>query len=126
MKVLIAEDNEMMQKVLQIKLKRDGHHVISSNDGEDAIEKFNSEKPDIVMTDLMMPGKSGFDLIEYIRKIINSEIPIIVLSVIGQENKVMKAFSLGADDFLMKPFSMTELTLRLNRILEKKYPKVSQ
>ena len=82
-----------------------------------AIELFESEKPDLVITDLYMPFSTGFEFITYIRKNCNSNIPIVVLSNIGLEQTIVDAFDLGASDFVQKPFRPNELVSRTKRLI---------
>ena len=120
MKILIAEDEAMMLAALQKTLVDNGYEVIATTDGSDAIEKFHTLKPDLIITDILMPYTSGLELISVVKSSPGLNTPIIVLSAMGQEATVLEAFNLGADDFLTKPFNPTELTLRVKRLLKKK------
>jgi two-component system response regulator VicR len=115
MTILIAEDDDLMRKTLEFRLKRDGHNVILAHDGREAIEKINEHMPDLVITDIMMPYSSGLEVIGAVRKKYQKRIPIIILSGMGQEEVVLEAFQLGADDYVTKPFSPNELSLRVKR-----------
>lgn len=116
MKILIAEDDELMLKTLELRLKKDGHEVISANDGRDAISKITQNYPDLVISDIMMPYVSGLEIVAYIQENYQEKkIPVIILSGMGQEDIVLEAFQLGADDFITKPFSPSELSLRVKR-----------
>ena len=88
--------------------------VIASN-GEDGLKKFKSFKPDIIITDIMMPFASGTEILSAI-KALGKKIPVIMLSSLGQEEVVLDAFALGASDFMVKPFSPNELILRIKRL----------
>jgi DNA-binding response OmpR family regulator len=120
MKILIAEDEAMMLAALQKNLQDDGHEVIVAADGQEAIEKYREYKPDLIITDILMPYTSGLELIGVVKSDPDNNTPVIVLSAMGQEATVMEAFNLGADDFITKPFSPTELSLRVKRLLRKK------
>ena len=120
MKILIAEDEAMMLAALQKNLQDDGHEVAIATDGQEAIEKYQQDKPDLIITDILMPYTSGLELIGVVKSDPENKTPIIVLSAMGQESTVMEAFNLGADDFITKPFNPTELTLRVKRLLNKK------
>jgi DNA-binding response OmpR family regulator len=122
MKILIAEDEAMMLAALQKNLADDGYEVIAAADGREAIEKFHSTNPDLVITDIMMPYTSGLELIGVVKSR-PEPIPVIVLSAMGQETTVMEAFNLGADDFITKPFNPTELSLRVKHLLKNKTPR---
>jgi two-component system response regulator VicR len=115
MTILIAEDDDLMRKTLEFRLKRDGHNVILTHDGREAIEKINEHMPDLVITDIMMPYSSGLEVIGAVRQKYQKRIPIIILSGMGQEEVVLEAFQLGADDYVTKPFSPNELSLRVKR-----------
>lgn len=116
MKILIAEDDQLMLKTLEFRLKKDGHQVLLSRDGQEAMEMINAHEPDLVITDIMMPYSSGLELIGFIKEKFNDRIRTIILSGMGQENVVLEAFKLGAVDFITKPFSPSELSMRVNRL----------
>ena len=115
MKILIAEDEPIMLKTMELKLKRDGHHVITANNGRDAIQLIKDNDIDLIITDIMMPYTSGLEILGFVKNHSGKKIPVIVLSSMGQENVVVEAFSLGADDYITKPFSPNELSLRVMR-----------
>lgn len=116
MKILIAEDDQLMLKTLEFRLKRDGHEVYLSKDGQEAMEMINTQELDLVISDIMMPYSSGLELIGFIKQKFNKSIRTIILSGMGQENVVLEAFRLGATDFITKPFSPNELSMRINRL----------
>lgn len=118
MKILIAEDEPIMLKTMELKLKRDGHQVITATNGRDAIELIENNEIDLVITDIMMPYTSGLEILGYVKNMAR-KIPVIVLSAMGQENVVVEAFNLGADDYITKPFSPNELSLRVMRFAAK-------
>lgn len=120
MKILIAEDEAMMLAALQKNLQDDGYEVIATTDGQEAIEKYRTLKPDLIITDILMPYTSGLELIGVIKSDTELNTPVIVLSAMGQEATVLEAFNLGADDFITKPFNPTELSLRVKRLLKKR------
>lgn len=115
--ILIAEDEALVLKMLSYRLQKEGYTVLTANDGKQALECLQTTIPDLVITDLMMPYHSGLEILEYVRKSILTRVPVIVLSASGQEQTVLKAFSLGADDFALKPFSPNELVSRVRRHL---------
>lgn len=119
MKILIAEDDEMMLKTMEFKLKREGFDVIACANGEEAINKIITESPDVIITDIMMPIITGLDIVRKVKSELNLNIPIIVLSAVGLEKTVLEAFELGADDFITKPFSPNELIVRVRRLMLK-------
>lgn len=120
MKILIAEDEPLILQTLELKLKKEGYEVIGCVDGLEALQKIDTENPDLIITDIMMPYLSGLEVVRKVKQGIDSKnIPVIVLSTMGQENIVEEAFELGADDFLKKPFSLSELCIRIKRLSRK-------
>jgi DNA-binding response OmpR family regulator len=115
MKILIAEDEPLMLRMLEFRLLKDGYEVIAAVDGKQALEFLNSSNPDMVITDIMMPFASGLEILGEVKKITAKKIPVIMLSAMGQENVVLEAFQLGADDYITKPFSPNELSMRVRR-----------
>ncbi|MBC7653326.1 MAG: response regulator transcription factor [Oligoflexus sp.] len=118
MRILIADDDQLMLKTLEFRLKRDGHEVFLSRDGQEAMEMINTQDLDLdlVISDIMMPYSSGLELIGFIKQRFNNTIRTIILSGMGQENVILEAFRLGAADFITKPFSPNELSMRINRL----------
>ena len=118
MLILIAEDDELILKTVEHKLLKEGHTVILTRNGKDAIEQIMAKPIDLVVTDIMMPFASGIEILSAIGST-GKDIPVIVLSSLGQEEVVTDAFTLGAADFMVKPFSPNELILRINRLMKK-------
>lgn len=119
MKILVAEDEPIMLKTIELRLKKDGYDVIAVSDGREALKQIRENTPDLLITDIMMPYSSGLELVGAVKQELSSPIPVIILSAMGQEDIVVKAFKLGADDFLNKPFSPNELSLRVKRLFGK-------
>jgi two-component system response regulator VicR len=119
-KILIAEDDVLMIKILEFILKKEGYQVTSCKDGLSAIEKIPVLIPDLIITDIMLPFRSGLEIIGYSKENFEN-IPVIVVSSLGEEEgTVIEAFKLGADDFVSKPFNPNELLLRIRRFFSKK------
>ena len=118
MKILVAEDQPMLLKTIAYKLQKSGYETVGAIDGMQAKEFYDLEKPDLVIADIMMPFVSGFELIQYIREKCESCTPIIILSGVSQEDRILEAFELGADDFMTKPFIPSELVARAKRLLK--------
>jgi two-component system response regulator VicR len=119
LKILIAEDDVLMTKILEFILKKEGYQVTSCKDGLSAIEKIPVLIPDLIITDIMLPFRSGLEIIGYSKETFEN-IPIIVVSALGEEEgTVIEAFNLGADDFVSKPFNPNELLLRVKRSFTK-------
>ena len=110
----------MMMKALEHKLKSDGYEVDLAMDGNQAAEKINQINYDLIMTDLLMPFVGGLELINKIRNELHLTIPIIVLSTLSNEDSIIEAFKLGADDYITKPFSPNEVSIRVKRLLIKR------
>ncbi|GEO09744.1 response regulator [Segetibacter aerophilus] len=118
MKILVAEDEPLMLMAIEAKLRNEGFEVIGTQDGRQALKSLETIVPDLIITDILMPYTSGLELISIVKSNENKKIPIIVLSGLGQEDTVMEAFQLGADDFITKPFNPTELAVRVKRLLK--------
>jgi DNA-binding response OmpR family regulator len=117
--VLLAEDDELLAALLNFRLVKEGYTVQLSRDGREVKEQLTKQMPDIIVSDIMMPYFSGMELIAYVRNELNSKVPIIIISSAGNEENVLNAFELGANDFISKPISPSELIVRLNRVLLK-------
>lgn len=116
MKILIAEDDNLIRKTIEIKLAKDGYTIISCAEGNEAVESIRTELPDVVLTDIMLPSVSGLEIVSAVKSM-EKPIKVIVLSTMGQENIVEEAFKLGADDYMTKPFSLTELSIRVRKLV---------
>jgi DNA-binding response OmpR family regulator len=117
MRILVAEDEPMLLKTIELKLKKEGYDVIATSDGRQAMTEIEGSDPDMVITDIMMPYASGLEIISHVRQKIARKIPIIILTAMEQEKVVMEAFELGADDYVTKPFSLNELVMRVKRLM---------
>jgi len=116
-KILVVDDEAQITRVLLRGLESAGYQVRVATDGRAGLETFRSWLPDLVITDLSMPGYTGLELCERIRQL--SEVPVLVLSVKEDEPTKVKAFDLGADDYVAKPFGMAELTARVRALLRR-------
>lgn len=116
MPILIAEDDELILKTIEHKLKKEGYEVILTRNGKDAIDTLKTEEVELVITDIMMPFASGLEILSALKSL-GKNVPVIMLSSMGQEQVVLNAFDLGASDFIVKPFSPNELILRIKRFL---------
>lgn len=114
MKILVAEDEPILLKTIELRLKKDGYEVITSVNGREALEKIEELQPDLIIADIMMPFASGLEIVATVKKKTFST-PVIILSAMEQENVVLEAFQLGADDYITKPFSLNELSVRVKR-----------
>jgi DNA-binding response OmpR family regulator len=116
-KILICDDQPMIHETLREYIEAEGFSCVAAYDGVQALEKFYSEKPDFIVLDLMMPRKSGIDVCREIRKGYN--IPIIMLTAKGEEIDRILGLELGADDYIVKPFSPREVVARIKAVLRR-------
>lgn len=106
-----------MLRTLEFRLKKDGHSIMMARDGREALQLIDTFLPDLVITDIMMPYSSGMEIVGFLKQKYNNSIKVIILSGMGQENVILEAFRLGADDYITKPFSPNELSVRVNRFV---------
>ncbi|SEF18418.1 response regulator transcription factor [Jiangella alba] len=118
--VLIVEDDRIIVDVLRSNLTARGYRVVVSTDGSDVLRLLEQAAPDVVLLDLMLPGRDGFDLCWAVRD--RSDVGIIVLSARRGETDKVRALNLGADDYLTKPFGIEELLARINAMLRRARP----
>ncbi|MCX8127639.1 MAG: response regulator [Synergistetes bacterium] len=117
-KILVVDDSTIILKIIESTLTNAGFHVITSDNGKQALLKAKAEKPDLILTDIMMPEMDGLTLCEEIRKDpYTQRIPIIIVSAKGQKKDVLEALKRGANGYIVKPFSSKDLILRVKNIL---------
>jgi DNA-binding response OmpR family regulator len=117
MKVLVADDDADLRELIAFTLMQAGYLVIKAGDGPAALRRFGEEAPDLVLLDINMPGLSGFQVCETIRA--GSRVPVMMLTVRGEEEDLVRALGLGADDYLTKPFSPRTLLARVKALLRR-------
>jgi DNA-binding response OmpR family regulator len=117
MRILIADDDRDLLALIAFTLTQAGYFVVRAADGETALRAFDAEAPDFVVLDINMPGANGFQVCEAIRT--KSRVPIMMLTVRGEEEDLVRALELGADDFLTKPFSPRTLLARIKALLRR-------
>ncbi len=115
--VLIVEDDPHTIEVVQLYLRRDGHQVISAADGLKGLRLAREAHPDLVVLDLMLPGKDGLEVCRLLRE--ESEVPIVMLTARVEEEDRLAGLDLGADDYVTKPFSPRELAARIRAVLRR-------
>ncbi|MEZ4663279.1 MAG: response regulator transcription factor [Caldilineaceae bacterium] len=115
--VLIAEDDEHLRDFLQILLGRHGYQVVIAKNGVEAVNKCLSGQANLILLDLMMPGLDGYAALEKIRFF--SKVPILILSSFNNPDGVIKALSMGADGYIVKPFAVQEIMARINSVLRR-------
>ena len=120
MKVLVCEDDKRIRKGLVEILENEGYQTSEAVDGDEALQKFSSDKPDFVLLDIMMPGVSGYDVCRKIRDV-NSEIPLMFISAKSEEIDRVLGLELGGDDYIVKPFGVKEVVSRIRAITRRCY-----
>lgn len=110
--VLIVEDEKNIVDILCFNLQREGYATLEAYDGEDGLEKAQSEKPDLILLDVMLPKINGFDVCRTLRKSRNN-VPVVILTAREEETDKVLGLEIGADDYITKPFSMRELIARV-------------
>lgn len=118
-KVLVVEDQKEISDIVSKYLMKEGYQVVIANNGLEALEYFSKQEFHLILLDIMMPGITGYDVLKEIRKI--SEIPIIMLTARQEEVDRLKGFEIGADDYVVKPFSPRELMKRIQVFLRRIY-----
>jgi two-component system alkaline phosphatase synthesis response regulator PhoP len=119
-KILVVDDEEHIAELISYNLTSNGYKVITANNGNDAVKLAVEEKPNLILLDLMIPGKDGYDVCKDVRS--NSEIrntPIIMLTAKSEELDKILGLELGADDYITKPFSVRELLARVKAVLRR-------
>ena len=115
-RVLIVDDEEKMQRILQIMLQRMGYEIACASDGKMALETVQSQPVDLVISDLRMPGMSGIELLRILREQSN-DVPVIIMTAYGTIESSVEAMKLGACDYIVRPFDLDMLELTINRVL---------
>ncbi len=116
-KMLVIDDNKQITSILEDYAKKEGYQVITAFDGQDALEKFQHEQPDIALLDVMMPKKDGFEVCKEIRRV--STMPVIMITARGEDFEKIMGLDIGADDYIVKPFSPSEVMARVRAILRR-------
>jgi DNA-binding response OmpR family regulator len=116
-RILVADDENLYQHLLRVNLEKEGFEVFTASNGLDALEMVSSRHPDLVVLDVMMPKLDGITTCERIRQY--SNVPIIILTARGEEQDRVRGLNVGADDYVVKPFSATELVARVRAVLRR-------
>jgi phosphate regulon transcriptional regulator PhoB len=120
-KVLLVDDEESIVESIEFALKQEGYEVVKACDGHEALQKVQLEKPNLIVLDLMLPQISGLEVCRILRREKN-EVPIIMLTAKGEEIDRVIGLEVGADDYLVKPFSLRELVARIRALLRRSKP----
>lgn len=125
-KILVVEDEEAISALLAYNLQKEGFTVATSADGDEAMMAVDEEKPDLVLLDWMLPNVSGIELCRQLRSRLETrEIPVIMLTARGEEEDRVRGLRIGADDYVTKPFSMSELVARMRAVLRRAAPAIA-
>ncbi len=116
--ILVIDDNEIILKMLEGVLNKVGYHTELAHNGREGIEMVKNKSFDLIITDVMMPYASGFEVISKLREHLEQRsVPIIVISSITQEDSAIDSFNLGADEYIRKPIMMRELLIKIKKLL---------
>jgi DNA-binding response OmpR family regulator len=116
-RILVVDDEPLYLRLLHINLVTEGYEVFTATNGEDALEAISTHSPDLVILDVMMPKLDGIATCERIRQF--SSVPVIMLTARGEEQDRVRGLNVGADDYIVKPFSATELLARVRAVLRR-------
>jgi DNA-binding response OmpR family regulator len=122
-RVLVVDDEPMLRNLLSRLLRMEGYDVLEAADGDAALEVVAAQAPDLVLLDVMMPARDGIDVLGDLRKI--SEVPVILVSALGEEADRVLGLKMGADDYVVKPFSAAELSARIESVLRRAPPRAA-
>lgn len=117
MKVLLVDDEPTILETVETKLRREGYSVFTAATAEDGMRLYKQARPDLLILDVMLPERSGFDLCKAVRK--ESKVPILFLTARAGENDRVAGFEMGADDYVVKPFNLAELAARVRALLRR-------
>lgn len=117
-RILVVEDDEDLQNLFCKTLKRNEYLAIPADDAKSALEILDQEYVDLIITDVMMPGMDGFDFVEALRES-NNEVPVLMITAKGDFADKQTGFSVGADDYMVKPIDINEMILRVNALLRR-------
>jgi DNA-binding response OmpR family regulator len=119
-KILVVDDEPMVRNLLNRLLTMEGYEVIEVEDGQAALELVGKERPDLILLDVMLPARDGLDILGDLRR--TSDVPVILLTARGDEGDRVIGLKLGADDYVVKPFSAAELSARIESVLRRSRP----
>jgi two-component system, OmpR family, phosphate regulon response regulator PhoB len=126
-RILVAEDEDALRTLLKYNLEKEGFEVIEASDGDQALALLAERLPDVLLVDWMMPGTSGLEVCRSVRQKPESRgLPILMLTARGEESDRIRGLDMGADDYITKPFAITELLARVRAIMRRMRPAVSE
>jgi DNA-binding response OmpR family regulator len=117
MKIVLAEDNDLLRRSLSFFLESKGFDVDQFSDGKDALDAIEANNYDLILTDINMPGISGMEITNHVRKNMNLSTPIIIFTSSNVEQTELDSFDIGANEFIAKPVSPAVLLVRINKLL---------
>ncbi|HRI44787.1 MAG TPA: response regulator [Fimbriimonadaceae bacterium] len=121
LKILVCDDERHIVRLIQVNLEKQGYQVVTAFDGKEGLEKVKSEKPDLLVLDVMMPYMDGFEVLKSLRKEPETQdLPVIMLTAKAQDKDVFEGYHYGADMYLTKPFNPMELVTFVKRIAQGK------
>ena len=115
--ILVADDDQLIKNMVHFFLTSEGFNVLTASDGDEALEIITKNQIDLAILDVMMPGKTGYQVCQQIRE--NSSIPVILLTARGEMVDKEAGFQAGTDDYITKPFELKELLFRVNALLRR-------
>jgi DNA-binding response OmpR family regulator len=119
-RILVADDDNTIRRFIVTLLSDRGYEIHEAADGEQAFKTAERVKPDLMLLDLIMPFRDGFDVLQDLKHAPETqEIPVIIMSVKDREDEIVKGFSMGAEDYVVKPFNSLELVARVKKILDR-------
>jgi two-component system, OmpR family, KDP operon response regulator KdpE len=116
-KILIVDDDPMLSELIGYNLEQEGYTIVRAEDGDDGLRQFQTEQPDLVILDVTMPKRNGWEVCERIRAV--SDTPVMMLTAQGREEDIVRGLDLGADDYLTKPFRLRVLLARIRAALRR-------
>lgn len=117
-RILVIEDENLMNRTIEFQLKKDGHEVDTAMDGKTGLTKLEANDYDLIILDIMLPYLNGLEILAKMKQNeAKKNIPVIIISATGLEDTVLEGFKLGANDFITKPFILPEFAIRVRRLL---------
>lgn len=125
-KILIVEDDKELSHITELELTHEGFSVITASDGREGFEKIQSEQPDLVLLDVMLPRLSGLEILRKVRNELESDLPVILVTARGETIDKVDGLNSGADDYISKPFKIEEVLARMNAVLRRSQKNTGQ
>jgi DNA-binding response OmpR family regulator len=123
MRILIVDDDPDMVEVTTYALRKQGYQIVAATDGREAVQRWREDRPDLVLLDIGLPRLNGIEVCRAIRE--SSSTPVIMVTGYGEEERVVQGFQAGADDYVVKPFSLRQLTMRIRAVLNRSHGRLA-